>query len=357
METVELLMHLAKTGWTHRPVHSRKQTARVKAVHFRPGESEKIWRYRAKEDSVCHNYLLLLALEDRPVPHLATAKQYAAILDGTPLEEVMQKRIKAIAFKKDDFDDTVYHQVVARRPRKVARRAARIKPPPAILDMFPGSGSASSSKSSSSTSSSSGSGGDSGPGEPSVPQQDDSGGASQNSGSDEAGKSGASSKRSSSSSSSHASGPPEDRPAGVPPEDPPERQPRLVQPGATRSREGRVPWGLNFYIAVGNGYEMICNNPKHKEKGGRGCRKQKTQENFGAEKNLRLLKHWAILGSSCASRKAHIDMWQEVVASPFAFPHCSASHLHSHSIAHDVAHLPFRWFAARRMIRRQTMST
>ena len=340
METVELLMHLAKAGWKQSPVHTRKQAALVKANHFKPGETEQIWHYRVREDSVCHDYLLLLALQDRTVPHLATAKQYAAILDGAPLEEVMQKRIKAISFRKDDFDDTVYHQVVVKRPRKAARRAPRIKPPPAIVDAFPGSGSASSSNSSSSTSSSSGSEGDSRPGEPSGPQQDDSGGASQNSGSDEAGKSGASSKSSSSKSSSHDSGPPEDRPAGVSPEDPPERQPRLVQPGATRSREGRVPWGLNFYIAVGNGYEMYCNNPKHNPKGARQCRKQRTDRRMGAEKNLRLLKHWAILGRSCDSKEAHSDMWAEVVASPFAFPHSSASHLHLHSIAHDMWQAP-----------------
>ena len=93
-----------------------------KVAPYAPGESDKIWYYRASASSIPHGYLRCLLsgpVGSEVVPHIATGREYARILKGgdAPLR---------FAIKNDGDDDDPSE---ARAPGAKRRRRA---PPPAV---------------------------------------------------------------------------------------------------------------------------------------------------------------------------------------------------------------------------------
>ena len=88
-------------------------------------------------------------------------------------------------------------------------------------------------------------------------------------------------------------------------------------PRRARKHENRTDWGILHYTAkldsdgAVRSYQMICKNPAH----GR-CSKTKAVHLCASEEQcLRMLKTWAILGKPLLAKKAHADIWDDVVES------------------------------------------
>ena len=322
METVELMLTLRTQGFRHESVHP-KRCSPDPYVH---GEGAKIWYHDASKDTISREYLLLLATSEEhklAVPHLQLQRVYDQMLGKESRPPVKRSGGNMDFLETDELwvDESALVPLKKTRKAKAKAQAAidcAHHNQDALLDSFPeeleplgeagsteqlaGSGSQQPHVETEGAGSTEQRPDDAAQAQASVFERDF--GHTTPSSSESSSESGSGSQSSSSSSSSSSS-----TSAGA-------EDARVIRrrKGGKRNMSTSTKWGLCRLTPTKTGWQITCGHPKHNPASATAhCTKTRSSAISGEADALRLLKTWAVWGSTASSKADHQNVWKQVL--------------------------------------------